>query len=387
MSQSPQTDKPTPAGQAVPTWFLTLVAIVIVLGLLWVGRDFLIPVAIAAFLLILTMSLTDRLDSLTIAGHSVPRKLAYTIATVFMFLAVIGLGFLVSHQATAISEAAPRYAERIASLKAQFDSFVGAERVSSIDRAIKEADVNTWLANLAASAGGIVGDVVLILLYLTFMLAERGSFVAKLPKLATTPEEAQKLKDSFKSISFGIRQYLWINTLTSGMSAVLAFIVLKFLGIEFAIMLALLVFLVSYIPNIGSFIALVALVLASLLQFDTMNQALIVVVVYGGGDAIIGNVVQPKLQGKSLNMSPLMVMMALAFWGIMWGGAGALLAVPLTVVIMIVCAQVPGLRPFAILLSSDGVLPGDSEHTETSSDGGGIDPRGKSFVQTEDMTV
>ena len=63
------------------------------------------------------------------------------------------------------------------------------------------------------------------------------------------------------------------------------------------------------------------------------------------------------------------------------------MAVPLTVVIMIVFAQVPGLRPFAILLSSDGVLLGDSEHTETSPDEGGIDPRGKSFVQTEDTPV
>jgi AI-2 transport protein TqsA len=76
--------------------------------------------------------------------------------------------------------------------------------------------------------------------------------------------------------------------------------------------------------------------------------------------------VQPRLQGKSLNLSALMVMVALVFWGIVWGGVGAFMAVPLTVVIMIVCSQIPGLRPFAQLLSSDGVLPGDENNDPTT---------------------
>ena len=108
MNQSPQADVPTPTGQAVPNWFLTMIALVALLGLLWVGSSFLIPIAVASFLLILTMALIDRLDSATIAGHSVPRKFAFAITTVFIFLVVIGLGYLVSHQAAAISEAAPR---------------------------------------------------------------------------------------------------------------------------------------------------------------------------------------------------------------------------------------------------------------------------------------
>ncbi len=100
-----------------------------------------------------------------------------------------------------------------------------------------------------------------------------------------------------------------------------------------------------------------------------MTPALLIVVFYGGGDAIIGNVVQPRLQGKSLNLSTLVVMMALTLWSMVWGGVGALLAVPLTVVIMIICAEIPGLRPFARLLSSNGLLPSEtSSHTGSATE-------------------
>ncbi|AXI49097.1 hypothetical protein C1J03_23540 (plasmid) [Sulfitobacter sp. SK012] len=116
-------------------------------------------------------------------------------------------------------------------------------------------------------------------------------------------------------------------------------------------------FLLNFIPSIGSFLAVVFPTIVALLQFETIIPALMVVGVYGGGDAIIGNVVQPRLQGKSLNLSTFVVMVALTFWSLMWGGIGAFIAVPLTVVIMIVCSETPGLQIFARLLSSDGILP------------------------------
>ena len=122
----------------------------------------------------------------------------------------------------------------------------------------------------------------------------------------------------------------------------------------------------------------------ALLQFETIIPALVVVGIYGGGDAIIGNVVQPRLQGKSLNLSTFVVMVALTFWSLMWGGIGAFIAVPLTVVIMIVCSEIPGLKTFARLLSSDGILPKEQNTqvedtgadaplftSQTSSHGGG----------------
>lgn len=356
---------------SVPVWFMTTVTIPILVAILWFGRDFFVPIALATLLFILTMALIDRLDAVTIRGTRVPRPLAYTAALILVIGLLVGFGYSISNQAAAMAEVGPRYNERLIELKGQLDTLIGAERVAAVERAIEDINLQGFLSELAASAAGMIGNVALIVLYLVFMVAERGAFAEKLPRLCKTKEQALKINDIIKSISVGVRQYMWINAVTSAMSATLSFVVLKFLGVDFALTLALTVFLLNFIPNIGSFLAVVIQVAVALLQFDTLTPALIIVAVYGGGDAIIGNVVQPRMQGKSLNLSTFVVMLALSFWGMLWGGVGAFVAVPLTVVIMIACSQIPGLQPFARLLSSDGVLPGE----QPSSSVGDSHPR------------
>lgn len=371
MAKPDQAETPAPSVAAIPVWFLTLLSCAVLLALLYFGRDFLVPLALAALLFILNMALIDRLDSTEIAGKSIPRWLAYIGATGVIFAAIAGIGYGISLQAIAFEEAAPRYLERFSRLKEQTDTLLGADVVASLERAIQSADLQGWLASFAASAGGVLGNVGLILLYLAFMLAERGAFSKKLPLLFSSKEDAKQVSGILASISSGVRQYMWINTLTSAMSGLLSYIVLKLLGVDFAGALALSVFGLNFIPSIGSFLATLIPTLVALLQFDTITPALLVVVIYGGGDAIIGNVIQPRLQGKSLNLSAFMVMIALTFWSMMWGGVGAFMAVPLTVVIMIVCAEIPGLRPFARLLSSDGALPSqaaDADQTNAAAE-------------------
>ncbi|MEP2027602.1 MAG: AI-2E family transporter [Paracoccaceae bacterium] len=356
MTQEKPEDQKAPGISGVPTWFLATVSLPIIVGLLWFGRDFLIPLALATLLFILNMALIDRLNSATIAGRAVPRWLAYIGVTALLFVLLAAFGYSVSNQAAAIAEAGPRYAARLASLEAQFETFIGAGRAAAVENSIQSLDVENWLAGFAVSTAGVIGNIGLILLYVAFMLGERGAFIEKLPRLCNTPDSAQQVEDILRSISTGVRQYMWINTATSAMSGTLAFIVLTILGVDFALPLALMVFLLNFIPSIGSFLAVLFPTALALLQFETIIPALIVVVVYGGGDAIIGNVIQPRLQGKSLNLSTFVVMVALTFWSMMWGGIGAFIAVPLTVVIMIVCSEIPGLQPFARLLSSDGIL-------------------------------
>ena len=342
---------------ASPTWFLILVSLPIIFGLLWFGRDFLIPLALATLLFILLMALIERADSATIAGKKVPRWMAYIGVTALLFILIAVISNALASQADTISEAAPRYAERLTSLKLQFEGFIGTDMAATLEESLQSLHIEDWLTGFATAAAAALGNIGLILLYVAFMQAERGAFFEKLPRLCATPESAQRVKEMLASISLGVRQYMWINTATSAMSGTLAFIVLTVLGVDFAIPLAFMVFLLNFIPSIGSFLAVVFPTVMALLQFETVMPALIVVAVYGSGDAIIGNIIQPRMQGKSLNLSTFVVMVALTFWSMMWGGIGAFIAVPLTVVFMIVCSEIPGLQPFARLLSSDGILP------------------------------
>ncbi|WP_146348396.1 AI-2E family transporter [Phaeobacter marinintestinus] len=353
----------------MPTWFLALATVPILLGLLYFCRDFLIPIALALLLFILVTAFIRRLQSIEILGWAPPRWVSSLIGIGMFFLAIIFLAAVISDQIAAMTDAGPRYTARFESLLADVTEVIGDQRVAALRSAVAGIDLGAWVSTVVDTVSGLLGVVSLVLLYLGFMLAERGAFSEKLPRLCASRVEAARLTATLRSISESVQQYMWINTVTSALSGLLAYIVLKLVGVDFAAFLALFVFLVNFIPNIGSVLGVILPTLVAILQFDGLMPAVIVAVVYGGGDAIIGNVVQPAMQGKSLNLSTIMVMIALTFWGAMWGGVGAFMAVPLTMVTMIVCAEIPALLSVAILLSSDGVLPGTNAAHATDTSG------------------
>ena len=340
----------------IPGWFMGVVTLPILLGLIWFGQGFLIPLVIAALLVILISALTQRIDDVTILGWSPPRWMAYLISGGLVLALSSMIGAAVSGQASEISAAVPRYVERANDLTARLQALVGDKIMQSILDAMTKFDFGAFISEVLGAASGLVGILGLVLLYVAFMLSERRAFWNKLPKLFSTEAKATHFSQVMHRISDGVQQYLWINTITSAMSATVAYIVFKIVGLDFAVTLALLVFLLNFIPNIGSLLATTLPTLLALIQFDTLTPAVMIVVFYGGSDMIIGNVVQPAMQGKSLNMSTTMVMISLTFWGTMWGIVGAFMAVPLMMLTMIVCAEFPALRPFAVLLSGDGDL-------------------------------
>ena len=349
----------------IPGWFMGVVTLPILLGLIWFGQGFLIPLVIAALLVILISALTQRIDDVTILGWSPPRWMAYLISGGLVLALSSMIGAAVSGQASEISAAAPRYVERANDLTARLQALVGDKIMQSILDAMTKFDLGAFISEVLGAASGLVGILGLVLLYVAFMLSERRAFWNKLPKLFSTEAKATHFSQVMHRISDGVQQYLWINTITSAMSATVAYIVFKIVGLDFAATLALLVFLLNFIPNIGSLLATTLPTLLALIQFDTLTPAVMIVVFYGGSDMIIGNVVQPAMQGKSLNMSTTMVMISLTFWGTMWGIVGAFMAVPLMMLTMIVCAEFPALRPFAVLLSGDGDLDTREEEEGT----------------------
>ena len=125
-------------------------------------------------------------------------------------------------------------------------------------------------------------------------------------------------------------------------------------GLNDAAFWAFLIFIVAYIPVIGGLIAIVAPPLFALLQFDGLWQAIVLLVVLNGIGIVVGNFIYPRMQGRSLNIDPVVVLLALAFWGAIWGLAGAFLSTPLTVTAMVILAQFEGTRWIAVLLSADG---------------------------------
>ena len=170
----------------------------------------------------------------------------------------------------------------------------------------------------------------------------------------TLRAERDQAVQVFHAIRAGVENYLWVQTVTGLMIAVASWVAMQAVGLDNAFFWAFLIFVASYIPIIGGVVGVALPPLFALLQFDTWWQAAVLLGVLQGVQFVVGNVVLPRMQGDSLNMDPVIVLLSLAFWGAIWGLPGMFMSTPLTVLAMVILAQFEGTRWIAILLSADG---------------------------------
>lgn len=334
--------------------------VLIVLGLvtagLVLGANILIPLFVALLLFVLLIAIIDR-----IAQLGAPRWLA-NIAGISLVL--LGLGAIVAilgSQSEAVSEAIPRYQERFAHVIAGLVTLVGEENAATVDAALRDADFSGVAITALGGAGAFLSGLFLVLLYIPFLMVERGPMAKKMPKAASDPAFGAQIMQVVDEISEGLQTYVGIKTFVSLLTGLFSYAVMKPLGLDFAETWAVLAFALNFIPSIGSILGVVFPALVALVQFDTLGPFLIVALGCGLVQFCIGNILEPALAGRSLNLSPLMVILALTFWTAIWGIPGALLSVPITVCMLIVFSHIPAMRPLAILMSGDGTLAGDTE--------------------------
>jgi len=227
----------------------------------------------------------------------------------------------------------------------------------------------TSLAQLAGNTvSGLVGDMVLVFIYVAFLIVSAGAFSNQLDQIFARPHDRLRARRIGQHMRRTMEQYLWVQTALSIISTSLTYVTLLIIGLDNALFWAFVIFVLNYIPTVGSIIATVLPSLFAIVQPlnswpDWMpdDSLLCGVIVFAGVSVwqfLIGNFVAPRMQANSLNVSPIVVLLGLAVWGALWGPAGMFLSAPLTVMVMIVLAQVPGARWVAVLLSADG-KPGD----------------------------
>jgi predicted PurR-regulated permease PerM len=156
------------------------------------------------------------------------------------------------------------------------------------------------------------------------------------------------------------RRYVWVKTLTSALTGVVTWLAALAFGLPLAWVWGFLAFLLEYVPSVGSALAVVPPTLMALAE-GGLTKAAAVLLVIGGLQVFFGNVVDPRLEGKMMSLSPFGVLLSIVFWGWLWGPAGALLAVPLTVAVVIACRHIPGAHGVATVVAGDGVPERDDE--------------------------
>lgn len=332
---------------------IVLTASVIIVGLVY-GQAFLVPVVIALLMATLIGAGADRLERL-----GAPHPLAMLGAVLIIGIAIVGVFEILASQTDAVIQAWPRYLNRLEALANQALAWLGPQISAKINEALRNLDLTQRIPGLVGSAGQLLASIALVTIYVGFLLAERGRLSGKIDRIFSSTEKTEQMRSAVADISESIRRYIWIKTIMSLLTGSVSYAVLKMLGVDFAETWALIIFLLNYIPSVGSALGVVFPALLALLQFDTTWQFLIIAVVLTTAQVVIGNIIEPAFMGRTLNLSPFVVIASLAFWGMIWGVVGAFLSVPLTTALVIICSHIPSYRWIAVLLSDDVRISAD----------------------------
>jgi AI-2 transport protein TqsA len=318
--------------------------------LFWLG-DILTPLALAMFLAVMIDGFARVLE------HRLPgvsRRAAMPLAVVLSLAIFGGSAFFIAENAASFGGQLVGYTPKLNALIARAANMIGIHAPVSISSLAQQLDPTKYLGILAKALQNFTSTAGFVLVYAAFIIASRRSFERKMVSLFRTREERQEAVAAFLRIRDSVEQYLWVQTVTGLMIAVGAWIAMMAVGLNDAVFWAFLIFIASYIPVVGSLLGILAPPIFALLQFDTFWQAIVLFVVLNLIGVVVGNVIYPRMQGRSLNIDPVVVLLALAFWGVIWGLPGAFLSTPLTVMAMVILAQFEGTRWIAVLLSADG---------------------------------
>ena len=311
------------------------------------AKAILVPFLIALFISIICAQPIYWLQK-----KKVPKGLAVFIVLLGMLSVFTGFGYLIGGSVSSFSSNAPNYEATLKTITntflqnlnnygikvthAQFNNMFEPSRVLSFTSVVVNQVVN------------MMGNAFLVFLTILFMLLELSSIPDKLRTIFKGPAESM---DYLETIIQSIRHYLVIKTYISIAVGVFIYISLSVIGLDYAILWALIACLLNYIPNIGSLIALIPAFFLALVQLG-MGGAIWVLVSFAVVHSVLGNFIEPKIMGRGLGLSTLVVFLSLVFWGFIFGIVGMFLSVPLTITLKIVLEQNEKTKWIAILLGT-----------------------------------
>jgi len=332
------------------SWMLLVVLATFILQTL----DFLfIPLC---FAILLCYALGIPLDFLK--QYHLPGFVRIILVIGVVLLLIFMLGKLVMHNITDFQSRLPEYEAKFWEYATIFLSRFDISKEQA-NESIQAFLGNIWqnqfsfgglIKSFSGSFFAFLGNVLWVVLFMAFILAERESFTRRLIE-QLGKKNADPVMDSLRQINHSVQHYLGLKTLISFMTGALVTIILTIAGVDFALLWGVLTFALNFIPTIGSIIATLPPIAITLFQSGSIGKTLFIGILLLAIQFSVGNILEPKLMGRGLNLSPLVVLFSLIFWGWLWGIPGMLLAVPLTGAIRIGMEQVDATKTVAVLIS------------------------------------
>jgi predicted PurR-regulated permease PerM len=233
-------------------------------------------------------------------------------------------------------------------------------RVENITDVVKQRisalDIQSYLRNILSSLTSFVGNIFLVVIYVVFLFLEEVSLSKKSKLIFSDPKRIDRMRRLTQQIYHSTNQYVTLKTYVSLLTGAFSYIILLLYGVDYAFLWAFIIFLLNFIPYIGSFIATFLPAIFAIVQFGTIWYFIWIFGSIQVVQLVVGNYIEPRVMGKSLNLSPLVVVITLSFWGYVWGLLGMFLSVPITSIMLIVLAQFPATRGISVILSENGEI-------------------------------
>lgn len=328
---------------------LTLLTFGACMYVLYIGASIIVPFVVAVFLSFIIVSLGNFYKT-----KGVPQYLSFfsSLCTIGIIFYIIGK--ILDANITDIIAWAPEYEQQLRTIVSEIAQKYSIDQTLLMQQFLERINIPSLVSGTASVITSIVKNAGMIFFFTVFLLLESTSFRQKLSVI--TWGEKSSFFTIFEQIQEDIKSYFLIKTIVSAGVALMSAIIMFFFGLDFFIFWAFLIFLFNYIPNVGSIIAVFFPVIFSLIQFESLSLSLLFLALMIGAQVLMGNIIEPRMMGNKLNLSPLVILVSLIFWGTLWWPIGMLLSVPIMVMVNIVLAHIEVTRPIAILLSEKWIV-------------------------------
>ncbi len=327
-----------------------------IIAVLVIAKGILIPFIFALIFWFFTREIRKAIYKIPFAEKLIPKWLNNVIAFSIIILAFEFVSEIITNSVSDVTTSYSKYEPNVDKTITDLGNYLNIDILKSIESIVGDFDYGSVLGDIANGVSGLLGDTFMIIIYALFLFLEERIFVKKLYIILSREKNYNSIQTMLSKIERSISDYLRLKTYVSLLTGILSYLILLFVGVDSAPFWGFLIFLLNYIPTIGSLVGILFPAIFSLLQFGEFSPFLIIVIAVGTIQIVVGNVIEPRLFGKSLNLSPLVTILALSVWGKIWGITGMILSVPITVIMIIVFSQFEKTRFIASILSENGEI-------------------------------
>jgi len=338
----------------VTFFLLAIITVILFAGVLKLTASVVLPFTVSVLLAIVTSPIVKFLEK-----FRMPRAVSVLLVIFFLLGVMFFLGMVLFSSGRTIVNLYPRYEARLTEIyiwAARFFELPYDEHLSIFDNLWGQIGVRSRVRVMTISFSNaffkFLSNAVMVAIFMAFLLFEATFLKEKLGK-AFQGTRAEQIKKISSDIMTQITRYLSIKFFISVVNGILVYIAFRIIGVEFAIVWGVIQFIVNFIPNLGSIALGVGATAFSVIQFWPVPGPILATgLCMLGINMILGSVIDPKIMGDNLGISPLVVLISLLIWGWLWGFTGLIIAVPMTAIVKIVCENIPVLEPISILLGS-----------------------------------